>query len=144
METQVQNPQAIFNMPQRLLVPLFQRPYVWSEEAQWAPLWADVARVTEKVLGHDHGARHFLGAVVLQQEANATGTLMSRTIIDGQQRLTTLQLLFDAIHEEIARLGLESTARRIADTRQRRAAGLSPGRHGCHETADRRHRPQGG
>jgi hypothetical protein len=115
METQVQNPQAIFNMPQRLLVPLFQRPYVWSEEAQWAPLWADVVRVTEKVLGHDHGARHFLGAVVLQQEANATGTLMSRTIIDGQQRLTTLQLLFDAIHEEIARLGLESTARRIAD-----------------------------
>lgn len=115
METHVQNPQAIFNMPQRLLVPLFQRPYVWNEEQQWAPLWSDVVRVTDKVLQHDHTARHFLGAVVLQQEANATGTLMSRTIIDGQQRLTTLQLLFDAIHEQIALLGLENTARRIAD-----------------------------
>ena len=115
METQVQNPQAIFNMPQRLLVPLFQRPYVWNEEAQWAPLWADVVRVTQKVLGHDHSARHFLGAVVLQQEANATGTLMSRTIIDGQQRLTTLQLLFDAIHEEIARLGLVDVTAQVND-----------------------------
>lgn len=57
-------------MPQRLLVPLFQRPYVWSEEAQWAPLWSDVERVAERMLASDLGARHFLGAVVIQQEPN--------------------------------------------------------------------------
>lgn len=115
METHVQNPQAIFNMPQRLLVPLFQRPYIWSEETQWAPLWADVERLAEKALSQDLSARHFLGAVVLQQEPTSIGTLVSRTIIDGQQRLTTLQLLFDAIHEEITRLGLAKTAQRIVD-----------------------------
>jgi hypothetical protein len=115
VETQVQNPQAIFNMPQRLVVPLFQRPYVWNEELQWAPLWADVERLADKVLAQDLHARHFLGAVVIQQEPNSIGTLVTRTIIDGQQRLTTLQLLFDAIHEEIDRLGLVNTARRIAD-----------------------------
>ena len=35
MDTQVRTPQAIFMQPQRLLVPLFQRPYVWNEELQW-------------------------------------------------------------------------------------------------------------
>lgn len=115
METHVNTPQVIFNLPQRLLVPLFQRPYVWDEERQWRPLWQDVERVADKVLGLDHSAKHFLGAVVLQQEMTSTGTLMSRTIIDGQQRLTTLQLLFDAIQAEILTLELEPIARRLTD-----------------------------
>lgn len=115
METHVNSPQMIFTFPQRLLVPLFQRPYVWSEEHQWAPLWQDVERVADKVLAADHSARHFLGAVVVQQEMNSVGTLMVRTIIDGQQRLTTLQLLFDAIHEEIHALGLETVAHRLTE-----------------------------
>ena len=37
METQVRTPQMIFMQPQRLVVPLFQRPYVWNEETQWEP-----------------------------------------------------------------------------------------------------------
>ncbi len=32
METQVRTPQMVFMQPQRLVVPLFQRPYVWNEE----------------------------------------------------------------------------------------------------------------
>ena len=35
METQVRTPQTVFMHPQRLVVPLFQRPYVWNEENQW-------------------------------------------------------------------------------------------------------------
>ena len=45
METQVRTPNAIFGQPQRFLVPLFQRPYVWNEEQQWEPLWKDLERV---------------------------------------------------------------------------------------------------
>jgi hypothetical protein len=45
MDTQVRTPQAVFMQPQRLLVPLFQRPYVWNEELQWEPLWKDLERV---------------------------------------------------------------------------------------------------
>jgi hypothetical protein len=44
---------------------------------------------------------HFLGAVVLQQVPNPVGLMQQRTIIDGQQRLTTLQLLLDALHAEL-------------------------------------------
>jgi hypothetical protein len=50
METQVRTPQMVFMRPQRLVVPLFQRPYVWNEENQWEPLWNDVVRVTDRVL----------------------------------------------------------------------------------------------
>ena len=69
METQVLTPQKVFLHPQRLVVPLFQRPYVWNEENQWEPLWNDVVRVAERVLNRPSEKRqaHFLGAVVLQQ-----------------------------------------------------------------------------
>lgn len=130
METNVHTPQVIFNLPQRLLVPLFQRPYVWTEENQWRPLWQDVQRVTERVLQGDYTARHFLGAAVLQQEPSPMGTMLTRTVIDGQQRLTTLQLLFDAIFEQVSRLGLSVVARRVGDLVE------NPSHH-CREPEDR-------
>lgn len=107
MDTQVRTPQAIFTQPQRLLVPLFQRPYVWNEELQWEPLWKDLARVATRLLQSPHTPQmpHFLGAVVLQQLPTQTSNLQQRTVIDGQQRLTTLQLLLDALHSEIAIAG---------------------------------------
>ena len=68
METQVRTPQLVFMQPQRLVVPLFQRPYVWNEENQWEPLWDDITRVADRVLTPtDRHQPHFLGAVVLQQ-----------------------------------------------------------------------------
>ena len=100
MLTNVKSPQDIFYNPQRLLVPLFQRPYVWNRERQWEPLWQDVKRVAERLLEGTE-SNHFLGALVLQQLPNELGSLSSRSIIDGQQRLTTLQLLFDSIQGEL-------------------------------------------
>ena len=104
MDTQVRTPQAIFMQPQRLLVPRIQRPYVWNEEQQWEPLWRDVERVATRLLRQPMTAQqpHFLGAVVFQQLFSPTSDLQQRTVIDGQQRLTTLQLLLDALHGEIA------------------------------------------
>lgn len=115
METQVRTPQAIFMQPQRLLVPLFQRPYVWNEELQWEPLWRDLERVANRLLESPDKthAPHFLGAVVLQQLPSQTSDLQQRTVIDGQQRLTTLQLLLDALHAEITQAGATMPAARL-------------------------------
>jgi hypothetical protein len=44
----------VFMQPQRLVVPLFQRPYVWNEENQWVPLWNDIVRVADRVLAKPH------------------------------------------------------------------------------------------
>lgn len=115
MDTQVRTPQLVFMQPQRLIVPLFQRPYVWNQENQWAPLWRDVVRVTDRLLA-DPGAKqqpHFLGAVVLQQVQNPVGSLQARTVIDGQQRLTTLQLLLDALHAELVAVDAVQPAMRL-------------------------------
>jgi hypothetical protein len=70
-------------VPQRFVVPLFQRPYVWNEENQWDPLWDDVVRVADRVLTRpfDKHHPHFLGAVVLQQVQKQTGQMQERTII---------------------------------------------------------------
>src|SRR5262245_10100400 len=105
----------VFMQPQRLVVPLFQRPYVWNEENQWEPLWNDVVRVAERVLNQplDKHYPHFLGAVVLQQVQKQTGQMQERTIIDGQQRLTTLQLLLDALHAELLSVQALPAAMRI-------------------------------
>lgn len=115
METQVRTPQAIFSQPQRFLVPLFQRPYVWNEEQQWEPLWKDLERVAGRLLAEPNGkhAPHFLGAVVLQQVQSRTGELPERVIIDGQQRLTTLQILLDALDAELRRVGASVQADRL-------------------------------
>jgi hypothetical protein len=101
--------------PQRLMVPLFQRPYVWNRESQWEPLWFDVIRTAERLLSEPTAKYqpHFLGAVVLQQLQNPVGSLQTRTVIDGQQRLTTLQLLLDALHAELEAGGAQQPAMRL-------------------------------
>jgi hypothetical protein len=115
MHTDAQAPHKIFNLPQQFLVPLFQRRYRWSEEKQWDPLWRDVQRVADRLLGsgREKVNPHFLGAVVLQHVENPTGSLQEKTIIDGQQRFTTLQLLMDAVHGELLKVGAKQAAARL-------------------------------
>lgn len=111
METNVRTPLDVFNLPQHLLVPLFQRPYVWNEPDQWLPLWQDVRRLAELRIGDPYSsATHFLGAVVVQAQDNPTGNLPARNVIDGQQRLTTLQLLMDAAGSVLEEGGLDTSA----------------------------------
>jgi hypothetical protein len=67
VETQVRTPQMVFMQPQRLVVPLFQRPYVWNEENQWEPLWNDLVRVADRLLREPnvkYSAAPLAGAVV--------------------------------------------------------------------------------
>lgn len=113
----------LFNKPVCYMVPLFQRPYVWKREAHWQPLWDDIRDVTEKLLamrsrdvaeGLEVGQAerdtppHFLGAFVLEQVPFGGGMIERRHVIDGQQRMTTLQLFVDAAHDVAEELGDQS------------------------------------
>lgn len=99
--------QQLFERDVRYLVPLYQRPYVWNQEHQWAPLWDDVAALLQhqESGGDDPIWSHFLGAIVLEQEQTAPGEVPRFTVIDGQQRLTTLQILLAASATSLARAG---------------------------------------
>ena len=91
---------ALFEKKMRLEVPLFQRQYVWNEEQQWSPLWEDIERkFTEYLEGRDDIPVHFLGALVLDQKQTPATHVERRLVIDGQQRLTTLQVFLNAFRD---------------------------------------------
>ena len=91
---------SVFEKKIRLEVPLFQRQYVWNKEQQWEPLWEDISRkFTEYLEGRKDTPIHFLGAMVLDQRFTPTTHVERRQIIDGQQRLTTLQIFLAALRD---------------------------------------------
>src|SRR6267154_161118 len=112
MEANARSPRDLFDSTVCYEIPAFQRPYVWTEEDQWQPLWDDITRVAESLL-EEHADNstvpeppsHFLGAVVLKQLASAAGDPSRSSVIDGQQRLTTLQMLIDAAQVVIEEFG---------------------------------------
>lgn len=104
MKPDKESPQKVFFQPARMVVPLFQRPYVWSRDLQWEPLWHDIERLTQ-LLARDSTATHFLGAFVIQQLQTELGHMPAWSVIDGQQRLTTLQILLDALHSQLVSRG---------------------------------------
>lgn len=97
----------LFEGRKHYVIPAYQRPYVWNEEDQWAPLWDDIVRVTESHLGVGSRAfpSHFLGAVVFELMRSGSVGITALDVIDGQQRLTTLQLLLDAVEEVLSSRG---------------------------------------
>lgn len=113
MQTDVRTPLEIFSMPQHLTVPVFQRRYVWTAETQWEPLWRDISRVAERRLA-GVSTQHFLGAVVTQSSPAGMGALASHGLIDGQQRLTTVQLLIDAAAAELDSADLTQFSQQLA------------------------------
>lgn len=103
---------AIFESKSRLEVPLFQRQYVWTQSDQWEPLWEDISRKFRDCLGGRKDAPvHFLGAMVLDQKMTPTGHVEKRQVIDGQQRLTTLQLFIASFRDFCRAQGLEDIAK---------------------------------
>ena len=74
--------------------------YVWNQEQQWEPLWEDIERKFGEYLeGRRDAPVHFLGAMVLDQKQTPTTHVGKRQIIDGQQRLTTLQIFLAAFRD---------------------------------------------
>ena len=113
MKTDVLTPQDIFFKVIRYEIPLFQRPYIWTENQQWVPLWEDVTALAESIVEKGRAEPHFLGAIVLQQIFNPMTSIETRVVVDGQQRLTTIQLLLDAIQEFCREAGFTGPAARL-------------------------------
>ena len=85
-----QTPAYLFSRPCCFITPEFQRPYVWGA-SQIDQFWNDIAK-----LAADTEAKHFTG-VILLQDSDSVGHLECQKVIDGQQRLTTLQLILAAL-----------------------------------------------
>ena len=71
-----------------LEVPFYQRSYVWNHD-QWARLLEDMDFLT------NYDRTYFIGSIIIKQKISPMGRM--DTIIDGQQRLTTLSIFFKVL-----------------------------------------------
>ena len=119
------NVKELFQQDIRYVIPTFQRPYVWKQSTQWEPLWNDVRNIAEQYIEELEAANdsqslaeqiigtHFLGAIVLQQIPTSPTEIKRHDVIDGQQRMTTLQILLDAAQEVVEVAGSARNAKRL-------------------------------
>jgi len=90
--------QQIFQDRRQYRVPFYQRPYVWNRDDQWGRLWEDIRDKADTRLQGGKAFPHFMGAVVLEPQKKVGLLGVERHhIIDGQQRLTTLQYVLMAL-----------------------------------------------
>ena len=104
-------------------IPNYQRTYVWNLDDQWEPLWLDLIDIanppSDVGKNYDPASHkpHFLGATVLKEVPGRVENAKRYTVVDGQQRITTIQLLLTAVadtfrdHEELS--SLEGLAREL-------------------------------
>lgn len=108
----------LFNSRIQFQVPVYQRAYVWNEAENWAILWDDVADTVNRYLDDPDAKvaqRHFLGPIVLSQEHFEAGGVDPRLVIDGQQRLTTLQVILAGAAAVAREQGNEDVANELAE-----------------------------
>ncbi|WP_120984610.1 DUF262 and DUF1524 domain-containing protein [Helicobacter pylori] len=94
------------NQNNQFVIPIYQRLYSWKKE-QCKQLWDDII----KIGGNDKMNGHFIGSILYVLDGN-THSNNPLLIIDGQQRLTTITLLFIALRnhssDEVKRKEIES------------------------------------
>ena len=85
-------------------IPPYQRPYAWTRE-QTSELLDDLLTAMDYAVDLDELPPYFLGSVVLIKDP----TSAPAQVVDGQQRLTTITILFCALRE----MSAEDKARRL-------------------------------
>ena len=118
MDAKILNLRSLFHQQIAYRIPQFQRPYAWGEHVQWKPLWDDICNVALRVLkkeDRDTIRPHFMGAIVLQQQNSERGEVTKKLVVDGQQRLTTLQLLIKATEQVFRSQGDNPRADRLGE-----------------------------
>lgn len=77
----------------QFIIPIYQRTYSWTEP-QCEQLWNDIIRTGE----NDDIAAHFIGSIVyIEKGLYQVSSLSPLLVIDGQQRLTTVTLIIEAL-----------------------------------------------
>ncbi|WP_437930175.1 DUF262 domain-containing protein [Sorangium sp. So ce291] len=102
--------QRVLEGSKQFLVPHYQRPYSWQPE-QWEALWRDILVLLEE----ENPQPHFLGSIVTSPAKSVPEGVEKRLLIDGQQRLTTLLILFALLRDQARLGGLDKLASQIED-----------------------------
>jgi uncharacterized protein with ParB-like and HNH nuclease domain len=93
MEAKPTSINQILYLPETYVIPVFQRYYEWQDD-QWGQLWSDILSILEN---RAEPLSHFIGPFVFISHSSPSSTL--HLIIDGQQRLITISLIFAALRD---------------------------------------------
>src|SRR5829696_3855815 len=81
----------------QFVIPIYQRTYSWTER-ECLQLWSDVMRAGST----DDVSAHFVGSVVyVEKGLYQVSSQSPLLVIDGQQRLTTVTLLLEALSRHL-------------------------------------------
>lgn len=80
----------------QFIIPIYQRTYSWKQQ-ECAQLWDDLLRTGSKV----SGPGHFVGSVVYIEQGVHQAGKSPVLVIDGQQRLTTVSLILEALARRV-------------------------------------------
>ena len=96
----------------QFIIPVYQRNYDWST-SQCKQLLDDILEVgTSNKMN-----AHFIGSIVyVHDDVYTSSRIKELTIIDGQQRLTTLTLIYLVLHRLAMELNDESLVSEISET----------------------------
>lgn len=72
----------------KYVIPKYQREYTWGKW-QWEALFDDIS---------ENGTGHFIGSIICIDQATDALSTRELELVDGQQRLTTISLLYAAIY----------------------------------------------
>ena len=77
----------------QFVIPIYQRTYSWTEK-ECSQLWDDIVHTGED----DAIAAHFVGSIVyIEQGLYQVSSQSPLLVIDGQQRLTTVMIILEAL-----------------------------------------------
>src|SRR5688500_14308859 len=95
----------------QFIITVYQRNYDWTE-TQCQQLFDDIVNV-----GYKPGDTHFVGSIVfIHDGVYTTYDVKPLVVIDGQQRLTTISLLYLALYNFALQNDLEEKAVEIKET----------------------------
>jgi uncharacterized protein with ParB-like and HNH nuclease domain/predicted transport protein len=84
----------------QFIIPIYQRTYSWERE-QCQQLWDDIIRAGKS----ESASVHFVGSIVYVADGLSTVSLQAPLlVIDGQQRLTTITLLLEALQRSLGEI----------------------------------------
>ena len=96
---------AVFSPNNKYIVPRYQREYSWKED-DVDEFWSDIIQQIKCEAGVPKYSEYFIGCVVFVGEDSKPDF----TIVDGQQRMTTLTLLMKLIANKLRELGDQKAA----------------------------------
>jgi uncharacterized protein with ParB-like and HNH nuclease domain len=101
----------LFNQNVSFIVPFFQRGYAW-EKRQWDALFQDIE---EQILNEADDLESlknyelFFGSIVVAENEDSKDEYKKYTLIDGQQRITTIYLLLSIISSLLKKKSSQSS-----------------------------------